>query len=95
MGVAGEQPSPRRPSHGGGSWSSGGGTEERGTSHLPPGVRGLLRDACADAPVVHSPDGERRLVAINAWNEWGESMVLEPSQEHGDAMLRAMRRVLG
>lgn len=54
-----------------------------------------LRDACADAPVVHSPDGERRPVAINAWNEWGESMVLEPSQEHGDAMLRAMRRVLG
>lgn len=54
-----------------------------------------LRDACADAPVVHSPDGERRLVAINAWNEWGESMVLEPSQEHGDAMLRALRRVLG
>jgi len=54
-----------------------------------------LRDACADAPVIHSPDGERKLVAINAWNEWGEAMALEPSHEHGDAMLRAIRRALG
>lgn len=54
-----------------------------------------LRDACADAPTIHSSDGARRLVAINAWNEWGESMTVEPSHEHGDAMLSAMHRVLG
>jgi hypothetical protein len=54
-----------------------------------------LRDACADAPVVYSPDGRRKLVAINAWNEWGENMTLEPSHEQGDAMLKAAARALG
>jgi lipopolysaccharide biosynthesis protein len=28
---------------------------------------------------------------LNAWNEWGEQAVLEPSEQHGHAYLRAVR----
>lgn len=35
-----------------------------------------------------------RLVAINAWNEWGEGMTLEPSLEFGRKFLQATRSVL-
>jgi hypothetical protein len=78
------------------SWNNVGRRHRRAWYFAPdPGeFENCLRDACADAPVICAPDGERRLVAINAWNEWGESMALEPSSEQGDAMLRAMGRAL-
>lgn len=50
--------------------------------------------AVDQAPTVVSPDGSRRLVAINAWNEWGEAMALEPSVEHGDELIQITARLL-
>lgn len=62
--------------------------------HSPEAFAADLAHALDHAPVVSAPDGERRLVCVNAWNEWGEGMTLEPSVELGDAMLRQMARVL-
>ncbi len=56
--------------------------------------RNDLQQAIQSAPVVSSADGYRRLVALNAWNEWGEAMAIEPSVEYGDAALRLLRSVL-
>ncbi|MDP9117172.1 MAG: glycoside hydrolase family 99-like domain-containing protein [Actinomycetota bacterium] len=61
----------------------------------PEGFAADLTDATRRAPVVRSPDGARRLAGINAWNEWGESMAMEPSTESGRALLEACASVLG
>lgn len=53
-----------------------------------------LEIAMKATPIISSPDGARRLLAVNAWNEWGESMVIEPSVEYGDAMIKALHRGL-
>ena len=50
--------------------------------------------AASQAPVLGAGDGARRLVAVNAWNEWGEGMTMEPSVEHGRDILEASRRAL-
>ena len=36
----------------------------------------------------------RHLVVVNAWNEWGEQAVVEPSVQDGDEMLLAHRRAV-
>ena len=36
----------------------------------------------------------RHLVVVNAWNEWGEQAVLEPTVEDGSAMLEAHRKAI-
>lgn len=53
-----------------------------------------LESALKGSPVISSPDGARRLLAINAWNEWGESMAIEPSVEYGDVMISTLHRCL-
>ena len=58
----------------------------------PRGYRDWLRDAIerrsAGAPAC------RRLVFINAWNEWAEGAVLEPDARLGHAWLEATRQAL-
>lgn len=54
-----------------------------------------LRLALRCAPVLGKGEHSRRLVFINAWNEWGESMAVEPSAENGREYLTAIRSVVG
>lgn len=63
--------------------------------HDPESFRHLLTDALEDAPALANVASKPRLVCINAWNEWGEMMAVEPSAEAGRAMIEVMASVLG
>lgn len=45
------------------------------------------------ASVLEPGDGNDRFIAVNAWNEWAESMALEPSDVYGRGYLEATREV--
>ncbi|ERG64924.1 hypothetical protein L332_10770 [Agrococcus pavilionensis RW1] len=49
--------------------------------------------ACVDA--VADRPADERLVFVNAWNEWAESAVLEPTEQFGRSYLLAIRSVNG
>jgi hypothetical protein len=50
----------------------------------------LLFDICCQNPVVREKGG--KFVVVNAWNEWGEGMSLEPSNVYGYGFLEAIAR---
>jgi hypothetical protein len=45
------------------------------------------------ASTVTDRESDRRLVFVNAWNEWAEAAVLEPTDRHGRSYLLALRDV--
>ena len=45
------------------------------------------------AGAVTVRERDRRLIFINAWNEWAEAAVLEPTDRHGSSFLLALRDV--
>ncbi len=60
----------------------------------PAGYRRWLENAIADTERrIVAPD--RRLVFVNAWNEWAEGAHLEPDRKYGCAWLEATRAALG
>jgi hypothetical protein len=78
------------------SWNNVGRRTRRAsyTDSTPEKFAAALRRACERAPELGSGAGARRLVAVNAWNEWGEGMTMEPSVEHGRGMIEAAAGVL-
>jgi hypothetical protein len=49
--------------------------------------------ASAASAVAHR-EPEHRIVFINAWNEWAESAVLEPTHRYGHTFLLAVRDIV-
>jgi hypothetical protein len=50
-------------------------------------------DACCWHPSHRSDHKQERYVVINAWNEWGEGMALEPSDVYGTQFLEVVKDV--
>jgi hypothetical protein len=71
----------RKPRRGQGFYGS---TPARYGTWLERAARGML----------DFPEPDRRLVFINAWNEWAEGTYLEPDRHYGAAYLAETRRVL-
>lgn len=63
------------------------------TNSTPEEFGRAIERAASTAPALGTQDA-RRLVAINAWNEWGEGMTLEPSTEWGSGYLDALKRAV-
>ena len=53
-------------------------------------LRALMYERCCQNPSVRRKGGQ--FIMVNAWNEWGEGMALEPSDVYGYEFLRAIRR---
>lgn len=67
----------------------------RGTTYAfssPKAYGRWLDDACRFA--LAEPDPEKRVVFINAWNEWAEGAHLEPDQRYGYAYLQTTSDVV-
>lgn len=64
-------------------------------AHLWVGANPYLfrRWLLASAEAVAHRDDDERVVFINAWNEWAEGAMLEPSNEFGHSYLQATRDV--
>lgn len=72
------------------SWNNTG-RRSRGasaTDSTPERFSKAIDEALAIAPVL-SLGEPTRLLGLNAWNEWGEGMTMEPSLEHGRKMIEA------
>lgn len=69
------------------------GRRQRAGWTMPPDAS-AFRAALTKALARPAQIGSRSLVALNAWNEWGECMVLEPSVEVGDSYLQAAREAI-
>jgi lipopolysaccharide biosynthesis protein len=78
-------------------WNNLGRRARRGscTDSTPKAFADAVRRAAAVAPAVGTGRNTRRLVAINAWNEWGEGMTMEPSTEWESQYVEALRAALG
>lgn len=48
-------------------------------------------ETCCRRLAVYSP--RQKFILVNAWNEWAEGMMLEPSTVYGDGFLQAVRKV--
>jgi len=75
------------------SWDNTARRKNNGTSFInssPRGYQEWLFNAIQDT-LDREPAADRRLVFINAWNEWAEGAHLEPDQLHGYGFLEATR----
>lgn len=50
--------------------------------------------ATAADPKASAKSAWKHMVVVNAWNEWGEQAVLEPTVQYGDAVLEHHRRAV-
>lgn len=78
------------------SWDNEARKSGRGTVLLhssPQGYEEWLENAARDT-VLRFDAPDRRLLFINAWNEWAEGAHLEPDSRFGYAYLQATRRAL-
>jgi hypothetical protein len=55
----------------------------------------LFREALKEAKAFLDGRGGRKILSINAWNEWTEGSYLEPDTVHGMGYLEAVREVFG
>ena len=78
------------------SWDNTARRKNKGTVFLnssPAAYQRWLENALNDT-ARRFDESSKKLVFINAWNEWAEGAYLEPDQKHGYAFLEATRRAL-
>lgn len=78
------------------SWDNEARKPGRGNSYLggtPSSYSRWLRHA-VDTTAAHYPNPDKRLVFINAWNEWAEGAHLEPCRKYGYAFLAETRKAV-